>query len=133
MSIVDWIALLFSLSETRADPQMYLLVLNFWLGRTLLLWLDAEALAWTGTWLSVATRGQRVAAANWVRVILLPHAVCLAALLLLVATFGLDFRTFTWVVLAFHVALSIWCCVIARRRLQSGFRDRAAIPLGATA
>ena len=44
----------------------------FWLGRLAMLWLDAEALTWTGTWIGVSTRGQRAGAANWVRIRLLP-------------------------------------------------------------
>ncbi len=147
VTAIELAVVLFDLDAGLSTDDKSLLAV-FWLGRLAMLWLDAEALTWTGTWIGVSTRGQRAGAANWVLILLLPYLIWIAGMMI----FGLiEILGLTWfhrispsgsnarmtvlilLGLALNFAVSGYWWTRSARSLRREFRARAQLPLGKVA
>lgn len=144
VSAVDLVMLSASLAEVGHTDTEGLLTLAFWLGRMAMLWLDAAALAWTGTWIGVATRGQRTTGPTWARVVLLPYLLWIAGVTVAVLGNMLGMEIFrnlmnaveyaglmVTLILGLNFAVSGGWWLWAATHLKKEFRASFARPLGA--
>lgn len=139
---VDLLMFAGSLDDLTPATENRILIPAFWLGRVVMLWLDAEALGATGIWLSVATTGQRTTGPTWVRVVLLPFGLWILGLTLLGSAEALHIlpaipfltrhptAVYTGVILALNFSVSGFWWRRSTAALRQDFRQRVGQPLG---
>lgn len=142
VTVLDLVMFVASVGDNGLGTGERLVVPAFWLGRIVMLWLDAAALSWTGTWIGVAARGQRTTGPTWVRVVLLPYVLWIGLCMVMVTLNMLGFAPFQRIDagdnvgfiiiltlgLNFVVSCAWWAW--AASHLKSEFRARFSLPLG---
>ncbi|MFM7103623.1 MAG: ABC transporter permease subunit [Verrucomicrobiota bacterium] len=126
-------------SGARTSPESEDEWLAFWLARMLLLPLDAYALAWTGMWVGLRTRGSRSTGQVFARVLTLPWLV-LAAFMTLLAVLQIPllgslfdqwgFKAFVAVWFGLGTVIDIHWIARSQADLNAHFRELAAQPPG---
>lgn len=81
ISALDLVMFGGSLGEMGSSNDDRTLMAAFWLGRLAMLWLDAEALLVTGSWIGLSTTGQRTTLPTWSRIVALPYLLWMLGLL----------------------------------------------------